>query len=173
MRISSTHAAIIWPVMAMAYPHAYAHSNDLATQTATKITASSTTTPPTSIEATTTSSPNASCSPTASTTAACTVTSAKLANPLLLGLMKGVCKTYISTVTSTNHVNCGGCVLETVAFYQGHGPAVRPCTTTETLASTVTWTLACANSTGMASVTGTGGDGVGEGGIVDRGMDSE
>lgn len=56
------------------------------------------------------------------------------------------------------------------AFYHGHGPVAKLCTTTETVASTVTCFWACsANSTGMASTTGTGGDGVGNGEVLESG----
>lgn len=67
-------------------------------------------------------------------------------------------------------MDCGGCALKMTAFHHGHGPVAKPYTTTETVAITVTWVLACsANSTGMASTTGTGGDGVGNGEVLEGG----
>lgn len=58
--------------------------------------------------------------------------------------------------------------MEKKNFYQGHGPKVPDCTTTEMVPSTVTWDWACASGTGMASVIGFARNGV-EGGVVIEG----
>ncbi|TID16359.1 hypothetical protein E2P81_ATG11786 [Venturia nashicola] len=161
MKIPVAFLAIVSRAMAMAFPQATAI------------------TPTTPLEATPAASPYAT-SPSVSISPpppTCTTTHRTLGNPFVPGLLKGISKSYLSTVTSTHYVDCKGCVLKMDAFFLGHGPVVPSVTSIEIVQSSVSWDWACASGTGMAVMTGSGGDGevmeASEVGTWDLGGDGE